>query len=332
VGRALATLAAAASLAAPATAGAAQPVAAIFYYPWYGTPAHDGEYLHWGQNGAVAPVAIASSHFPMRGVYSSSDRAVVDGQMDEISSAGIETVVVSWWGSGSAEDARLDVTALAAGARGLHVAVHIEPYPGRTPESVGEDVRTLRERGITDFYVYDSTSTPDDRWATVNAGLDGVRVFANTGLPGKAVAGGFEGLYTYDVLTYNGSSFPRMCESARRLRLVCAPSVGPGFDARRATGDPRLRPRLDGATYDQMWRAAVRAAPEVVTVTSYNEWHEGTQIEPAQPIGRAYASYEGAWGLTGLSAARAYLYRTAVWADRYAARMAQNNAVASLRR
>jgi len=102
--------------------------------------------------------------------------------------------------------------------------------------------------------------------------------------------------------------------------------------ARRATGDPRLRPRLDGATYDQMWRAAVRAAPEVVTVTSYNEWHEGTQIEPAQPIGRAYASYEGAWGLTGLSAARAYLYRTAVWADRYAARMAQNNAVASLRR
>jgi hypothetical protein len=64
-----------------------------------------------------------------------------------------------------------------------------------------------------------------------------------------------------------------------------------------------------------MWAAALRAAPDVVTITSYNEWHEGTQIEPARAV-RAYQAYEGAWGLTGRSAASAYLNRTGFWVDR----------------
>lgn len=37
-----------------------------------------------------------------------------------------------------------------------------------------------------------------------------------------------------------------------------------------------------------MWSEAVRAHPDVVTVTSYNEWGEGTQIEAAA-AGAAYA-------------------------------------------
>ena len=42
----------------------------------------------------------------------------------------------------------------------------------------------------------------------------------------------------------------------------------------------------------------MRAAADIVTITSYNEWHEGTQIEPAQAVGAPYASYDGAYGLT----------------------------------
>ena len=69
---------------------------------------------------------------------------------------------------------------------------------------------------------------------------------------------------------------------------------------------------------DAMWRAAIRAHADRVTVTSYNEWHEGTQIEPAAP-GRhnryRYHSYEGAWGLHGRAAATSYLTRTRYWVD-----------------
>jgi hypothetical protein len=180
---------------------------------------------------------------------------------------------------------------------------------------------------VADFYVYDSTAAPDADWATVNHALAGVRLFANTALPGKAAAGGFAGLYTYDVAAYDGSSFARMCAGARRLHLLCAPSVGPGFDARRATGSEVVRARRAGATYDTMWRRAVRALADMVTITSYNEWHEGTQIEPALSAGPRYAagpgyeSYDGAWGLEGRLAERAYLMRTAWWVRRYEARV-----------
>jgi hypothetical protein len=169
---------------------------------------------------------------------------------------------------------------------------------------------------VTDFYVYGSTADDDVAWAAVNGALTGVRVFANTALPGKAAAGGFDGLYTYDVYAYDGSSFPRVCASARKLHLVCAPSVGPGYDA-RVTGDGRMRPRNDGETYDGMWRSALRARADIVTITSYNEWHEGTQIEPAADAGLQYESYDGAWGLHGKSAQHAYLDRTAWWVEMY---------------
>ncbi len=293
----------------------------IFFYPWYGTPGRDGSYQHWGQHGAIPPAEIASSFYPARGIYSSTDPAVLRSQMTDIAGARIGEVIVSWWGTGSPEDARLPAVIAAARPFGLRIAIHIEPYSGRTPESVAADVLRLRGLGITDFYIYGSSSDPDADWAAVNHDLHGVRLFANTALPGKAASGGFEGLYTYDVYEYDGSSFPRVCESARALHLLCAPSVGPGYDA-RATGDPRIRPRANGVTYDGMWRSAIRARAELVTITSYNEWHEGTQIEPSMEAGVRYMSYDGAWGLYGKAAERAYVDRTSMWVGKYLAKVA----------
>lgn len=301
---------------APAPQERPAPQVAIFYYAWYGTPTPDGAWEHWGQGGNVPPLAIGSNFYPARGPYSSSRASVVRAQMREIAATGVDTVIVSWWGPGSPEATRLPSVAAAAHAAGLHVALHVEPWAGRTPRGVVDALQSLTGLAIQDVYVYDSPAASDDDWRTALAGLHGYRVFAHTSLPGKALKGGFQGIYTYDVLVYDGSSFARMCQGARRLGLLCAPSVGPGFDARRATGDARVRTRNDGGWYDHMWQAAVRAAPDVVTITSYNEWHEGTQIEPARAAGETYESYDGAWGLDGRQAQRAYLDRTAYWVGR----------------
>ena len=324
------TLALLACLAAPAATSARPDVdsggmqatephgeTAIFYYAWFGTPSGDGEYQHWQQGGSAPPAQVGSSFYPSRGAYSSSDAVVLAAQMREIAAARVGTVIVSWWGRDSLEDRRLPLVLAAARARGLAVAVHLEPYAGRTVASTGEDITYLRRLGVTDFYVWASVDLPDAEWRTLNGSLEGVRVFANTNLPGRAAAGGFDGVYTYDVLLYDGRFFPRYCAQARRLELLCAPSVGPGYDARRATPDARVRPRRNGATYDAMWRGAIRARADVVTVTSYNEWHEGTQIESARPVS-GYSSYEGAWGRRGAAAESAYLDRTAYWAVQHA--------------
>ena len=307
------------TLAAGASAAAA-PRVAIFYYPWYGNPFHDATFLHWEQGGHAPPYSIAASFFPARGFYSSSDRAVIAAHMREIASAGVDQVVTSWWGRGSVEDARLPATIAAARRRGLAIAIHLEPYAGRTAASTRADIEYLRRFGIVDFYVYDPVGVPDADWAAMNDALRGVHVFANTPLVGRAAAGHFDGVYTYDVLIYDGSSFHRLCDQAARRGLLCAPSVGPGYDARRTTGDPRVKPRRNGRRYDHMWRAALRANPDIVTITSYNEWHEGTQIEPAWSGAPSapYLSYDGAYGKHGRAAERAYLERTAYWAKRFA--------------
>ena len=96
-------------------------------------------------------------------MYSSSDPAVVASQMAEIRAAGIDQVVVSWWGRGSAEDARLPLVLAAARKDGLAVAAHIEPYPQRSVASVVADIGYLRGLGIRTFYVFRPLDFPSDR-------------------------------------------------------------------------------------------------------------------------------------------------------------------------
>ena len=62
----------------------------------------------------------------------------------------------------------------------------------------------------------------------------------------------------------------------------------------------------------------MQADADVVSITSFNEWGEGTQVEPArahvdQASGEASVDYADAGG------ERAYLERTARWAERLVA-------------
>lgn len=320
----LSLVAAAVALCVSGPAWAGSPRVAVFYYPWYSSAARDGSDGHWNQRGHVPPADVAASFYPARGAYSSADPATLRDQMAEIASTGAGLVVSSWWGSGSLEDQRLPAVIAAARAQGLGVGVQIEPYGGRTAASVAADIERLRQLGIGDFYVYRAQDIPAADWAAALAGTTGVRAIAHASLVGWAAAARFTGIYTYDVLLNDGGSFPRLCAQARKAGLLCEPSVGPGFDATAATSETRTRSRRDGKTYDAMWRGALAAGADVVTVTSYNEWHEGTQIEPAapRPPGSRYADYDGAWGLHGAQASTAYLARTALWAQRFDAQWA----------
>jgi glycoprotein endo-alpha-1,2-mannosidase len=302
-------------LAAPGLARAG--TVAIFYYPWYGTPARDGTWEHWNQNGHRPPLDLYSRYFPAGGPYSSANPAVVDQQMAEIAAAGVDEVVISWWGRGSAEDKRLPLTLAAARRHRLQTAIHLEPYPGRSPASVLADLGYLAGLGIRDVYVYHPRDFAASDWAALRPQAPpGLRLFAGTELVGFAAAARFDGFYTYDFIDYGGAKFARLCAEAHAARLLCAPSVGPGYDGVRAGEAAVLSARRNGATYDDLWAAALAAQPDIVTITSFNEWGEGTQIEPAARQ-RGYRAYDGAWGLSGTAAQTAYLTRTAYWAGRF---------------
>ena len=304
----------------PAAARAATGMTvAIFYYPWYATPAVDGTWEHWNQNGHVPPRDVYSRFYPASGPYSSSDPAVLERQMSEIAGSGINEVIVSWWGRGSVEDRRLPSVLAAAQRQHLAVALHVEPYDGRTAETVAADLQYAASLGIRDVYVYHPRDIAAADWAALRAQAPpGMRLFAGTQLVGFAAAAKFDGFYTYDFINFGGDKFIRLCAQAHAVHLLCAPSIGPGYDGTRAGEAPVRRGRHNGETYDALWAAALQAKPDVVTITSFTEWGEGTQIEPAASR-RGYASYDGAWGMTGTTASFAYLTRTLYWTARAAA-------------
>ena len=64
------------------------------------------------------------------------------------------------------------------------------------------------------------------------------------------------------------------------------PSVGPGYEdtAVRPWNRVHTKHREAGNYYAEYFQKAISLRPRFITVTSFNEWHEGTQIEPAVPF------------------------------------------------
>ena len=167
-------------------------------------------------------------------------------------------------------------------------------------------------------YVYDSYKSDATDWANLFK-HNGEFTVRGTSIDCVAIAllvdskhkqfvlrGGFDGFYTYfasDRFSYgsNPSNWAELSKFAKDNRLLFIPSFGPGYD------DTRVRPwnkqntklRRGGKYYTGMFRSAIEygvgagstdddRAVKMVSLTSFNEWHEGTQIEPAVPksIGR----------------------------------------------
>lgn len=102
------------------------------------------------------------------------------------------------------------------------------------------------------------------------------------------VSGGFDGFYTYfasNRFTFGSSwgNWPHLASFARARDLLFIPSVGPGYiDTEvRPWNGANTKSRDRGRYYESGFKAAMGTMPSIITITSFNEWHEGTQIEPA---------------------------------------------------
>lgn len=120
-----------------------------------------------------------------------------------------------------------------------------------------------------------------------------------------------------------GSTFdnwPALAEFAARHNMLFVPSVAPGYvDVQvRPWNSQTTRERQDGKYYARSVQAALglHPRPSIISITSFNEWHEGTQIE------RAVAKSDPDHGRTYLAYPKNnpdfYLLRTRDWVDTFA--------------
>ncbi|MEO2045591.1 MAG: glycoside hydrolase family 99 protein [Pirellulales bacterium] len=171
-------------------------------------------------------------------------------------------------------------------------------------ENIGHtgDLACSKAPALPLFYIYDSYLTSPDQWAILLA-PNGSQTIRNTpydavmiGLWVKAgdgpslLAAHFDGYYTYfatDNFTYGSTlkNWSTLAAFAKQHRVAFIPSVGPGYiDTRiRPWNGRNTRDRENGKYYDRMFTAAIKEEPSIINITSFNEWHEGTQIEPVIP-------------------------------------------------
>jgi glycoprotein endo-alpha-1,2-mannosidase len=211
----------------------------------------------------------------------------------------------------------------------LKLAFHLEPYKSRTPESVRNDIiyliekygnhsafyRTLPKvsksgKELPLFYVYDSYQISKDQWYTVTH-KNGSHTIRNTTYDSLLIGlhvnhehrfdlqqAGFDGLYTYfasEGFSHGStmSNWPALSTFCAKNDMLFIPSVGPGYiDTRvRAWNGKNTKDRDNGNYYREHFKMAHTAKADIVSITSFNEWHEGTQIEPAIPHTENNSSY-----------------------------------------
>lgn len=80
-----------------------------------------------------------------------------------------------------------------------------------------------------------------------------------------------------------GGDYQALGAEARALGRSWAATVIPGFDDRKIRSPSFVVSRDRGGerTYDFLWREALASHPNWMLITSFNEWHEGSDIEPS---------------------------------------------------
>jgi hypothetical protein len=162
---------------------------------------------------------------------------------------------------------------------------------------------------ITDAYRVPLASgqTPQQAWAAIRAQVDptGQAWWIVEGLDPSYLAV-FDGLWVYKIThaaypdaylkANQWASAVRQWEQQTGQRKLWVATLSPGWDDRRAgcKADVRVpsaahqRARQDGAFYRATFEAALASQPDWLWVNSFNEWVEGTYIEPSVAYGDLY--------------------------------------------
>jgi hypothetical protein len=203
---------------------------------------------------------------------------------------------------------------------------HIWPgSPGPTQDNVADAIRYLIDEygSHPNFMTVDGRpvlifadiyrvprgegQTPQQAWESIRARVDPERrsIWIGEGLDPSYLAV-FDGLYVYKI---THADYPndyvkasRWADGVRRWerdtgrQKLWMATISPGWDDLRSGCQPDVRvpskphkaDRADGGFYRATLNAAVASRPDWLWLNSFNEWVEGTYIEPGERYGDRY--------------------------------------------
>jgi hypothetical protein len=252
------------------------PVRAAFYYPWY------PESEHW-----------ATRYTPSLGKYDSSNRRILATHVAQARYAGLDAFIASYWGLDTPTARRLPLLLDAAAEQGFHIAAYYEPESLPSPPS-----GPLLDRDFVSLFQL----TAHPAWLRV-AGRPVLFIY-NIGPEARCTAvsrllAANKGRFYLNLKVFHGyRDCPEQPDSwhqyvpARSFDQQDSHSVtvSPGFFK-----FDELVPRLarNPARFQADLRRQVASRARWQLITSFNEWGEGTAVEPSRqwPSASGYGTY-----------------------------------------
>lgn len=246
--------------------------------------------------------------------YFSTDATVMTRHVQQAKGAGIDGFVQSWYGPEPSQQTEPNFAQLLniSSANGFTAAVTFEPVNPFLPDNNARisALQTL----LATHAQHPAYLRVDGRpviyfWATWALSVDDWRAIRNAADPGYSAIwiaeGGnadylsvFDGMHMYNVAW---SATPGEVNVGIGGRTRAAANIYggykywsavamPGFnDSLLGRGDNTIvRDRGDGAFLRNSFNGAVRSNPDLIVITSFNEWPEGSHIEPSAEFGDYY--------------------------------------------
>jgi len=295
------------SLYMPNPQSGADPLVFAFYYSWFDENTWSYDQL---------------SDLPAE-PYVSRDRGVMGRHIDQAKAAGIDAFLVAWYGpSGGSNQTEPNLAALLeeAAARNFKIGILFEtdsPFLGGT-----DAIRGALQHALAVHASHPAFLRVDGRpviffWRPTIYGVESWRAIRNqvdAGYSSLWIAEGvdtnylavFDGHHLYSNtwnpptdLGYTNQKFAALVEQGRQAYggyKYWVATVMPGYnDVRIRPGSGFARDREGGAYYERSWQAAIASSPNWIVITSFNEWPEGTYIEPSAAFGGHYLNLTAAW-------------------------------------
>ena len=299
------------------------PLFGIQYYCWYG---HGAGSRHWNDNGRFGGV----TDMPSLGYYASSDGSAIEQQLQAMEQIGLDFVILNWHVDANGVSQfewvamnRLLGVAEKMGCR-LKFAIQLCLYDC-TPHQIMEALAFIREltrkkwyqhlHGQPLLFIFWTGALDQDQrqiellrehstdWVRVATSL---RMYAPRDESHKTF-GLFHGWSLFSPLELGGqANWESLWTQAYRnasagtlgLRvLTLAPGYDDGHldDPNRSNNPYRVIEREHGKTYQRMMEFAlsIQDRPDLILVSTFNEYHENTHIESSLHHGSLYMELTG---------------------------------------